>query len=224
MAQPVSIRPLAHVDGKTLDQLKQDVADGGRFVVFQYTISLFAVTLRRMTAAHFIPAGQSGAAYMTTPNTLSLIFGWWCIPWGPIRTLQSLKLNKKGGIDVTKDVMLNLTEEDLAKNRVAIKHIATTVVAPKDIDCRELTRGIRKYLDTQHDIDAIYYGLYVNTDDPHFVLGIDGKDTLLHYTDDLKAVLYKYFFKDTHFLIIDMQDKLSVADELLELNLKVTRG
>src|SRR6266852_7285584 len=32
---------------------------------------------------------------------LTLVVGWWGIPWGPIRTVQSLWINLSGGTDVT---------------------------------------------------------------------------------------------------------------------------
>ena len=36
---------------------------------------------------------------------LSLLLGWWGIPWGPIYTIQSLWVNLKGGRDVTQEIM-----------------------------------------------------------------------------------------------------------------------
>jgi len=35
---------------------------------------------------------------------LSLVLGWWGIPWGPIYTVQSLWVNAQGGRDVTREV------------------------------------------------------------------------------------------------------------------------
>jgi hypothetical protein len=35
---------------------------------------------------------------------LTLVMGWWGIPWGPIRSVQSLWTNLKGGVDVTAEV------------------------------------------------------------------------------------------------------------------------
>lgn len=34
---------------------------------------------------------------------LSLLLGWWGIPWGPIYTLQAIEKNNNGGIVLTKD-------------------------------------------------------------------------------------------------------------------------
>lgn len=223
MAQPVHAQLLANVTGKTLEQLKKDVDAGGRFIVYQYTISLVAITLRRMTQAYFVPAGMPANAYKKSANTTSLILGWWCIPWGPIRTLQSLKVNNKGGIDVTKDVMLNLTEEDLAKGQVILEYVATTIIAPNKTDTREATKAIRKFLENEPDITEVYFGLYINTNDPHLVFGIVCKDILPNYIDDFKSVLYKYYYKSANFLIVDLNDGSQIAKELLELGLRVGR-
>jgi hypothetical protein len=32
---------------------------------------------------------------------LSLLFGWWGLPWGPVRTIQALVVNFSGGLNVT---------------------------------------------------------------------------------------------------------------------------
>jgi len=36
---------------------------------------------------------------------LSLLFGWWGIPWGPKHTVESIRTNLRGGKDVTDEVM-----------------------------------------------------------------------------------------------------------------------
>jgi hypothetical protein len=39
---------------------------------------------------------------------LSLVLGWWGIPWGPIYTIQSVVINFQGGKDVTKEVLASM--------------------------------------------------------------------------------------------------------------------
>ena len=36
---------------------------------------------------------------------ISVLLGWWGIPWGPIWTIQSLYINLKGGKDITSEVL-----------------------------------------------------------------------------------------------------------------------
>ena len=39
---------------------------------------------------------------------ISLLAGWWGIPWGPIYTITSLVTNLRGGKDVTQHVIASL--------------------------------------------------------------------------------------------------------------------
>lgn len=45
---------------------------------------------------------------------LSLLFGWWGIPWGPIYTIGALITNFSGGRDVTQEVSYSLTGQSVA--------------------------------------------------------------------------------------------------------------
>jgi len=42
------------------------------------------------------------------PILMSLTFGWWGFPWGPIWTIQTLAETFRGGLDVTEEVMAYL--------------------------------------------------------------------------------------------------------------------
>jgi hypothetical protein len=41
-------------------------------------------------------------------SLLTLVAGWWGIPWGPIYTVQSIWVNLRGGNDVTPEVATTL--------------------------------------------------------------------------------------------------------------------
>ncbi len=92
----------------TIEELTEKVNQGARFVIFQYCISLiFAVTLRRFSPAYLIQSNNGQAKFKKKYNRISFIFGWWGISWGPIKTIQSLRINNMGGLDVTEDLILN---------------------------------------------------------------------------------------------------------------------
>ena len=42
---------------------------------------------------------------------ISLLLGWWGIPWGPVYTIGSIFNNPTGGKDVTGDVLAAMQEE-----------------------------------------------------------------------------------------------------------------
>ncbi len=89
----------------TTVQVESEVKRGGRFVYFQYCISVIVITFRRSSAIFFIPAGKSRFFKGLPYTVVSLVLGWWGIPWGPVRTVQALATDLRGGKDVTNQVM-----------------------------------------------------------------------------------------------------------------------
>jgi hypothetical protein len=96
------------VEGLTGAQLIAEVQQGGKFVVFEYCVSIIIMTFKRGSGIHFLKAGQSAFGASFPYTLLSLLTGWWGIPWGPIHTIGSLATNLGGGKDVTPQVMAAL--------------------------------------------------------------------------------------------------------------------
>lgn len=94
---------------KSGEQLRQEVQQGGKFVMYQYCVSLVVVTWKRTSNMYFIRHNESAVTKGLPFTLLTLLLGWWGLPWGPIYTIQTLWINLRGGRDVTKDVMLPLT-------------------------------------------------------------------------------------------------------------------
>jgi hypothetical protein len=92
------------IDNLTFGELHAELEGGGRFVCYEYCISLLVVTLRRPTDAYLLRAHELGV-WRGLPFTLiSLLLGWWGIPWGVLYTPLTLVTNLSGGRDVTADV------------------------------------------------------------------------------------------------------------------------
>jgi hypothetical protein len=88
--------------------LQQEIQQGGKFVIYQYCFSLLVITFKRPSNIYFI-SHEANAVIKGLPFTLlSLLLGWWGIPWGPIYTIQSIWINFKGGRDVTNEVIASL--------------------------------------------------------------------------------------------------------------------
>ena len=90
--------------------LASDMAKGGKFVVFNYAISIIAVSYKRASKVYYIPSYGSAIAEGWKYLLISLLLGWWGIPWGPIYTIQSI-INSFSGIDITAEVMADLRKE-----------------------------------------------------------------------------------------------------------------
>lgn len=97
------------IEGMSTDQLKFEIQRGAKLVVYQYAISILVMSFRRASSIYYIPADHSAVSKGLPWTALTLVAGWWGIPWGPIFTIQSLVTNFKGGKDVTAEIMAQLT-------------------------------------------------------------------------------------------------------------------
>lgn len=81
---------LQEVDEKPLSWLKEDIDKGGKFVIFTYTISIIVITFKRPSDVYYIPSDGYSFKHGWKYFLISLLLGWWGVPWGPIYTFQSL--------------------------------------------------------------------------------------------------------------------------------------
>ena len=99
---------IKNLDGLTTDQINRELTHGAKFVVYQFAISLLVITFRRSSDTYFVRAGESGVVKGLPFTLLTLILGWWGIPWGPIYSVGSLYNNLRGGKDITQEVLQSI--------------------------------------------------------------------------------------------------------------------
>lgn len=97
------------IEGMSPDQLKFEIQRGAKLVCYQYCISVLVMSFRRSSDVYYIPAGESAVSKALPWILLTLVAGWWGIPWGPIFTVQPLVTNFKGGKDLTAHFRANLS-------------------------------------------------------------------------------------------------------------------
>ena len=101
---------------KSDGELQQELQQGGKFVLYQYCISLRVITFKRSSSVYFIRHAENAVVKGLPFTLLSLVLGWWGIPWGPIYTIQSIWVNFGGGKDVTNEIMPSIM---LAARKIA---------------------------------------------------------------------------------------------------------
>jgi hypothetical protein len=97
------------VENLSPDQLRHEIERGGRFVIFQYCISIVVLSFKRVSDIHFIKGDESAFRKGAGFSLISLLLGWWGIPWGPIWTVCSLITNCRGGRNITPEVVKALS-------------------------------------------------------------------------------------------------------------------
>jgi hypothetical protein len=96
----------------TAAELVAEVARGSRLVYYEYCVSFLAVTLRRPSGIYLLRAGELGLLRGLSFTVLSLMLGWWGVPWGLIYTPLVVLTNLCGGRDVTEELLARLEDED----------------------------------------------------------------------------------------------------------------
>ena len=103
--------PIVWLDPTTTTwQVEFEIQRGAKFVVFNYCISIIVLTFRRSSSIYFIKPGENAIVKGLPFTLLSLVAGWWGIPWGPIYTIQSIYKNCQGGTDVTQKVLPSVSK------------------------------------------------------------------------------------------------------------------
>lgn len=102
------------IEGMRPGEVDFEIQRGARFVFFQYCISIVVLTFRRASDIYFLRQGESAVTKGLPFTLLSLVAGWWGIPWGPIYTIQSVYNNSRGGKDVTESVLNSVRAETVA--------------------------------------------------------------------------------------------------------------
>ena len=92
---------IAGLEGLSNEEILWELQNGGRFVVYQYCVSFLVVTLPRTSQVHFIRGSESAVARGMKYTLLSLLLGWWGIPFGPFCTIEAIAVNLAGGRNIT---------------------------------------------------------------------------------------------------------------------------
>ncbi|MCB1547664.1 MAG: hypothetical protein KDJ41_07500 [Hyphomicrobiaceae bacterium] len=93
------------LEGLSETEVSRALANGATFVHYQYCISIVVMTFKRPSSIYFVRPGQSRVGKGLPFTVVSLLLGWWGIPWGPIYTVQTIINNTRGGRDVTSEVL-----------------------------------------------------------------------------------------------------------------------
>ena len=109
MSQEIIIK---NIEGLSENQIRDLVNKGGKFVIYTYCISIVIMTFKRSSNIHFIKPGNSAITPGLGLLFISLILGWWGLPWGPIYTIGSIFNILTGGKDVTSEVISYINQND----------------------------------------------------------------------------------------------------------------
>lgn len=200
----------------SLEELKAEIDKGCRFIVFSYCIGLlFALLLKRLSPAIFIPHKEAVSKYAKKYNRISYILGWWQIPWGAYYTIKYIRFNNKGGLDVTEDIMLNIDEQSLLNREIQLEITNLLFDIPSNEDKKAFEKAFFKKVDATVYLEQCVVGMFMNDEEPFYVIGIKIKGDFQETVAIIKKALYTQFYKRIKFQFKEL-DYYEFKDQLLK--------
>jgi hypothetical protein len=215
---------LQNIKNDDLESLKKDIDSGGKFILFNYRIGLGAVSLLRFSPAIFIKRNEDIEKFKRKYNRINFLFGPWFIFKGPFLTYDAYKINKNGGIDITKDILTNLTQEYLEKREVNIQVVHNIFSKVNKSDKKNIIKALQKIDLNIVPAKNVYIALFINVEeyqDPYFVIGIELSEQIDLNREHIKTSLNKYFYKHVEFEIFDINENKDYSDKLIEQGEKI---
>lgn len=207
-------------DNCSFDTLKKHIENGAKFIVYRYTISLFlAITFNRFSSAYLVLPNELPQKVKNKYNFITFIFGWWAIRRGISNAIHSIRLNNSGGMDVTKDIMLNLTEEQFYQRLVEIKEIYEKFMKPDKYELQAFKQTLLKDFADDPRFECCYVGVFIDTEKdeiPNLVVGVSTDEDITWIYQELQTSLYKKFYRQVGFEFINLKDDDELSKHLME--------
>lgn len=99
---------IKNIEGLSVADINRELSNGGKFVIYQYCVSILVMTFKRNSSIYFVRPTEMGLKHSFGFTLVTLLFGWWGIPWGPIYSIGSLYTNLSGGKNITNEVLNSL--------------------------------------------------------------------------------------------------------------------
>ena len=198
---------LLNIKKETAAQVIEQIKAGGKFIVFYYRLAILAVSYQRLSPAIFIRNQEEFEFYRKKYNKMALLKGFLYFPFGPLPALKEIKLNNKGGLDVTGDILLNLNETDLNNEVVYIRQMHTLFGHVAKTDLKYFKKTLLKYAQSNPEIECITVGTYINVnqhEEPPFCIGVAIKEKEHTQFEEVEKFLYKEFRSFNHFIHFDL--------------------
>ncbi len=109
----VTSNPVRGAEHLHPDDLRRLLREGWRCVRYEFCVSAIIATFRFQTATYLTDSWQTRYLHGLGWGLISLAFGPWGVPWGPILTARAIWADLRGGVDMTAQVLSRLDAGEL---------------------------------------------------------------------------------------------------------------
>ncbi|GAA5028664.1 hypothetical protein GCM10011506_14190 [Marivirga lumbricoides] len=206
-------------DDITFAQLNEERTRGSKFIFFIYLIPRPWSPVKRISRVYFIRPDDKISKINKKYNFITLLWGWWGLPLGPVITYKTIQSNRTG-IDITDDVYDNLGQGDFEKRKVVIRKASTIFLQPSKDIIQEFLKGFKKWEEKGVKLtEEPIVGDYIDTEESYYVIGLNKLD--LDKSENIREALYRYFLPRTKFEFIDLNEESEITEKLKMHGIKI---
>ncbi len=116
--------------------------------------------------------------------------------------------------------MNNIDAQSLTNQEIEITKTNQLFCKPDKWDLKAFRKAILQDFQTDESVETLIVGWYINTDSPHFVIGLQVGCYFESYMYKIRTSLYKQFTKHSRFEFIDLTENKELT-ALLEKQCEV---
>lgn len=214
---------LANHNNYTFDEVISAKTNGGAFITYQWLIPIpVFFPIRRLSKVYFIPNGMKKSKYAKKFNIITLLIGWWGVPWGPFAVYKTIGLNNSGGIDVTDDVYLNIDKTGYLNGSFELKKSFTKFVHPPKSELKELLKVFTALIESKEIKEFPIIVVYIDCEEgvePYTFIGFS--QDIVRKRDLITKAIYKRFRKHYKFELVQLNNGFSLSQELTTQGIKL---
>lgn len=207
---------LANNSKYSFEEVMLAKSNGGAFVTYQWIIPTPIIKpVRRLSKVYFIPKEMKKSTYASQFNLISLIIGWWGLPYGPLEVYNSIVLNNKGGIDVTDDVYLNIDESGYKNGYFNLLKRSSKFVHPGKDETKELLKVFKPLVHSGLLKSLPIVGIYIDCGEnemPHTILGFN--EDIKNKKGEIEKAIRKRFRSHYAYELRQLNDDSMLMDFL----------
>lgn len=194
----------------TYEEMLKRIEVGAKLVMFRYIVSVPLLGSYDIDSdVYYVRSNEEAVAIGKKFTRITRWFGWLNPSTNIQQSMNAIKLNKRGGRDMTEDILANLNEEIFDSGYVEIYQVVNVMYPPDKVETRALKKALAT-LRLEYGVGTLWAGVYSNVgpnDDPFLVVGYRAANNAFDKFEKVEAAVRKQFLKHVEILILDLNDE-----------------
>lgn len=207
----------------TYEEMLKRIEVGAKLVMFRYIISVPLLgSYDKDSDVYYVRSNEEAIAIGKKFTRITRWFGWLNPLTGIPLSMSAIQLNKKGGRDMTDDILANLNKDIFDSGFVVIHQVVNVMYPPDKVETRALKKALA-ILRLEYGVGTLWAGVYSDVEpheDPYLVVGFSSSNRASDYFEQVETTIRKQFLKHVRILFLDLNNEEDKGSEFAKLLMK----